>query len=166
MIRIALDNTWPEVTEALCNDAAFRTSFVERLRAVRYDAWFWECIRVSGGTFECVVIDAPELAGRQADPSAFAEHLRAPINTFESLGGDAILIAPSATGSYPHLAAFLRTAPRSQIDMFFEAIGHGIASWPGPKPPWVSTAGMGVPWLHARLDTRPKYFRHAAYRSP
>jgi hypothetical protein len=61
MIRIALDNTWPEVTEALCNDAAFRTSFVERLRAVRYDAWFWECIRVSGGTFECVVIDAPEL---------------------------------------------------------------------------------------------------------
>lgn len=87
-----------------------------------------------------------------------------PIHTFGSLGGDAVLIAPSATGDYPHLAAFLRAAPADQIDGFFQAIGHAIASWSGPEPPWLSPAGMGVPWLHARLDTRPKYFRHAAYR--
>jgi len=37
--------------------------------------------------------------------------------------------------------------------------------WEGAGPPWVSTAGMGVPWLHVRLDTRPKYYRHAPYRS-
>jgi len=47
-----------------------------------------------------------------------------------------------------------------------QAIGEAIAQWAGPRPPWVSTAGMGVPWLHARLDTRPKYFRHAPYRAP
>jgi len=78
---------------------------------------------------------------------------------------DATLIAPSETGSYPHLAAFLRTAPPGQIDALFHAVGDAIASWPGRTPPWVSTAGMGVPWLHVRIDSRPKYFRHAPYRS-
>jgi hypothetical protein len=166
VIRIALDWSWPDVVHALRDDPAFRISFAERLRAVPYEAWFWECIRVSDGPFECVALDAPELARQTADPSAFAEHLVAPINTFRSLGGDAVLISPSPTGCYPHLAAFLRGAPADQIDAFLLAIGEAIAQWSGPQPPWVSTAGLGVPWLHARLDSRPKYFRHAPYRPP
>lgn len=166
MIRIALDRSWPDVVHALRDDPAFRMSFAERLRAVPYEAWFWECIRVSDGPFECIALDAPELARQTADPSAFAEHLVAPINTFRSLGGDAVLIAPSTTGRYAHLATFLRSAPADQIDAFFAAIGEAIAQWSGPRPPWVSTAGLGVPWLHARLDSRPKYFRHAPYRAP
>jgi hypothetical protein len=165
VLRIALDRTWPDVIAALREDVAFRTALADQLRAVAYDAWFWECIRVSEGPFECVVIDAPNLARVAADPSAFAEYLTAPINTFENLGGDATLIAPAATGSYPHFAAFLRAAPVNQADELFRALGDAIAGWRGARPPWVSTAGMGVPWLHIRLDSRPKYFRHAPYRS-
>lgn len=90
-----------------------------------------------------VVIEAPSLA-RTADPSTFAEYLASPINTFKNLGGDTILIAPSPTGSYPHFAAFLRTAPAGQADELFRAIGNA-AAWKGAGPPWVSTAGMGVP---------------------
>jgi hypothetical protein len=111
-----------------------------------------------------VAIEAPSLA-RTADPSAFAEYLTSSINTFKNLGGDTILIAPSPTGSYPHFAAFLRTAPAGQVDELFRAIGNAVADWEGAGPPWVSTAGMGVPWLHVRIDTRPKYYRHAPYRS-
>ena len=33
----------------------------------------------------------------------------------------------------------------------------------GDMPLWVSTAGLGVSWLHVRLDARPKYYRHDAY---
>ena len=33
----------------------------------------------------------------------------------------------------------------------------------GGKPVWLSTAGLGVGWLHVRLDDRPKYYRHAPY---
>lgn len=164
MLHIALDRTWPEVITGLCSDAGFRGALAERLRAVSYEAWFWECVRVSDGPFECVVIDAPALAGTAADPSAFAGHLTAPVNTFGNLGGDATLIAPSATGSYPHLAAFLRTAPASQVDAVFRALGDVLVAWQG-APPWVSTAGLGVPWLHIRIDTRPKYYRHAPYRA-
>jgi len=165
MLRIALDRTWPEVIAALRDQPAFRASLADQLRAAPYDAWFWECVRVSGGPFECVVIEVPELARRAPDPGAFAEHLTAPINTFDSLGGDATLIAPSATGAHPHLAAFLRNAPTAQADALFHAIGHAIDDWQGPELPWVSTAGLGVPWLHVRIDTRPKYYRHAPSRS-
>ncbi|MET0247228.1 MAG: hypothetical protein ABW182_10815 [Sphingomonas sp.] len=30
---------------------------------------------------------------------------------------------------------------------------------------WVSTSGLGVSWLHARIDDRPKYYSYAPYRS-
>lgn len=36
----------------------------------------------------------------------------------------------------------------------------------GVRPVWLSTAGMGVSWLHVRLDARPKYYGFAAYREP
>ena len=32
-------------------------------------------------------------------------------------------------------------------------------------PVWLSTAGMGVSWLHLRLDSQPKYYRHGPYRA-
>jgi hypothetical protein len=110
MLHIALERSWPEIIAGWRSDAVFRREFADRLRAVSYAAWFWECNRVSDGLFECVVIDAPSLAASRADPSAFSAHLRDPVNTFSSLGGDATLLAPSATGDYSHFAAFLRTA--------------------------------------------------------
>ncbi|MGB1216866.1 MAG: DUF6940 family protein [Saprospiraceae bacterium] len=29
---------------------------------------------------------------------------------------------------------------------------------------WLSTAGLGVYWLHIRMDNRPKYYKHKAYK--
>ena len=135
-----------------------------RRRPPRGDRYTEPVIRIALDRSWPEVIHA--LRGDPAFRMSFAEHLVAPVNTFRSLGGDAVLIAPSQTGRYPHLAAFLRTAPADQVDALFQAIGEAIARWSGPRPPWVSTAGMGVPWLLARLDTRPKYFRHAPYRAP
>lgn len=31
-------------------------------------------------------------------------------------------------------------------------------------PIWLSTSGLGVYWLHVRLDTRPKYYNHDEYK--
>ena len=30
---------------------------------------------------------------------------------------------------------------------------------------WVSTSGLGVYWLHVRLDSYPKYYQHAPYKN-
>ncbi|WP_391540805.1 DUF6940 family protein [Halomicronema hongdechloris] len=32
------------------------------------------------------------------------------------------------------------------------------------RPRWVNASGLGVAWLHVRLDTRPKYYQHEPYR--
>jgi len=33
------------------------------------------------------------------------------------------------------------------------------------RPTWLSTAGLGVYWLHLRLDSRPKYYRYQPYKA-
>ena len=31
-------------------------------------------------------------------------------------------------------------------------------------PVWTSTSGLGVYWLHVRLDSRPKYYQHQPFK--
>jgi hypothetical protein len=103
------------------------------------------------------------------DSEAFAEHFRPDrsVVTFDNLGGDAMLIAPCPGGersNYSHLASFVATAPAPQQDALWQAVGRAMEKRIGARPLWVSTAGLGVAWLHVRLDDRPKYYRHAPYR--
>ena len=116
-------------------------------------------------------MDAPRLVGTPPDARDFAEHLQAaegPVATFPNLGGDARLVVPRsavATG-HAHLAAFVRTAPPPSVDALWVGVGEALAAWrrEGRGPVWLSTSGLGVPWVHVRLDARPKYYVHTPYR--
>jgi hypothetical protein len=103
--------------------------------------------------------------GTDADP--FAEHFRpgCDVVIFDNLGGDATLVAPcpDSTGNFAHLGSFTATASAERQDALWQAVGEALASRIGPRPVWLSTAGHGVAWLHVRLDSRPKYYRHAPY---
>jgi len=68
-------------------------------------------------------------------------------------------------GCYTHLARFLRDAPRSQVDAFWRSAGLAMKDRVSSVPTWLSTAGMGVSWLHLRLDSRPKYYRYEPYKT-
>jgi len=46
-----------------------------------------------------------------------------------------------------------------------EPDSQGLEDRLADTPLWLSTAGLGVSWLHVRLDTRPKYYRHRVYAS-
>lgn len=97
-----------------------------------------------------------------ADPSAFAEHLHAGIAVFDNLRGDSRLLAPPVTGDHGHLTAFLREADEPLQHALLEALAAEIRQWwadPGRGQLWTSTHGGAVPWLHLRLDPRPKYYR-------
>ena len=150
-------------------------------------AFFWETPPLSLShltrPFEFVTLAAPHLVSVNPDGSAFALHHKAAapcdVATFGNLGGDAILVSPcppstrDAAGtlvgsmhspSHGHLAAFVRYADASQREAFWRAVGE--AAWQAARrssPTWISTEGSGVPWLHVRLDSRPKYFHHHAY---
>ena len=168
-------------------------AYGEALRRMREDAWFsakltatladlpfaafrWETPPVTAKCldqpFEFVVIDSPGLAD-EADPSAFARHFEhapdEPIVVFSSLGRDATLVVPrqiAAPNAYTHLAAFVHHAPPPQQRALWAAVGHAMARRIGEEPVWLSTAGAGVPWLHVRLDDRPKYYGYSAYTAP
>ena len=121
-----------------------------------------------GRTFECVMIASPSLSRMGIDPDAFAHHFRpgCEVVTFGNLGGDAALVAPSPEGhgDFAHLASFTATASHAWQDALWQAVGDAMKKRIGAKPIWLSTAGLGVAWLHVRLDTRPKYYRFAPYR--
>jgi hypothetical protein len=160
------------------DDASFRAAWANALRQVPFDAYCWECPPLRSADlhrpFECVLVHSPALAGSTPDSKPFRTHFRADREAvaFESLGRDALLVAPCPVepgepgGDFSHLATFTATATPARIDALWRCVGEAVAKRLGADPLWLSTAGLGVAWLHARLDSRPKYYRHAPYRQP
>jgi hypothetical protein len=150
----------------------FRRQWIDWLRALPFDACVWECPPVTTASqlrpFECVFLSSSSLAGMRPEPEVFAEHFRPDrsVVTFRNLGRDAVLVAPCPVGDgrdFSHLAQFVRTAAREQQDALWQSVGAAMGVRVGTDPVWLSTAGHGVAWLHVRLDSSPKYYRHAAY---
>ena len=164
-------------TVGLWRDSAdFREYFTALISESPFDAFFWETPpvtdRTSGRPFEFVLVQAAPLSHLRPDPSPFmsrfSSHPAEEILTFPNLGGDAILVVPAPLAEpscYTHLARFLRDAPRSQVDAFWRSIGLAMQKRISSRPTWLSTAGLGVSWLHLRLDSRPKYYRHEPYKA-
>jgi len=164
-----------EAYRLFSEDAAFRNAFLEDLRACPFEAYFWETPPLTAQSleldFEWVLVESPELAGVGPDARAFAEHLDRSCNVrdFWNLGHDAILIAPCRAADaevYPHLATFARAGPEEQVHHLFREVGRAVGERiaAGQDPLWVSTSGLGIYWLHVRLDSRPKYYTYMPYR--
>ena len=167
--------SYAETVEQWRTEPTFRAFFAKQLADAPFDAYFWETPPVTQATaaraFECVLVDGPALATLAPEPDAFAGHFdpSEAVATFANLGGDALLVAPTLQGptaAYAHLAAFARQAPLEQQDALWQAVGAAVARRMSSAPLWLSTSGLGVAWLHVRLDQRPKYYTHAPYRSP
>ncbi len=165
---------YAEVLRRWRADANFRTWFNSLLADSPFPAFRWETPPLTGADanrpFECVLLDSPGLA-TNPDAEVFSEHF---CNAVEggvvevlNLGKDAILIIPSPIGprsAYGHLGAFVRQAPEPQMHALWELVGTAMQRRLGTQPVWLSTAGAGVPWLHVRLDDRPKYYGYKPYR--
>lgn len=165
-----------EVIAALFENGKFCRFFTESIIQSSWEAFFFETPAASLETldsaFECVLVEGGTLAGLTPDPGPFRPQFDArpsePVLTFPNLGGDAVLVVPApiaAPACYTHLARFLRTGPAEQIDVFWSSVGSAMEGRLSSKPVWLSTAGMGVSWLHLRLDSTPKYYRHGPYRA-
>jgi hypothetical protein len=164
-----------DVIQLWRSNESFRSFFTECVRDSGFDAFFWETPPVTLSSleqpFEFVVVEGGSLGRLRPDPQPFSEHFSnrssPSVLCFPNLGGDATLIVPvpitSDHSSYTHFGTFLRTAPRQQIDFFWQTVGTAMQQQISTSPTWLSTAGMGVSWLHLRLDSRPKYYRHRPY---
>jgi hypothetical protein len=157
------------------DDAAFCEFFIKELAATAYPAFFWEMPPLTRAAlsdpFECAAIRGDALARMRADETDFARHLDGDCGSvvaFPNLGGDALLIAPrriSDADCYGHIAAFLRAAPAPQQHELFHVLAHMTEETldAGSGRLWISTSGLGVPWVHVRLDSYPKYYQYRRY---
>lgn len=168
--------TFRELFRCMAADPNFTDWYAQTLSRLAYQAFFWEHPPLTEQSVEevaeFVLIESASLAGLSPDPRPFKDKFDlaagADVITFDNLGGDARLVVPTpvgALGAYPHLAAFMRGAPNVQIRSLFETAARAVFETLGTHPRWLSTAGLGVSWLHLRLDTRPKYYRYLPYKT-
>lgn len=164
-----------DVLGLLETNAVFRTFFTKCIIDSGFEAFFLEMPPLTLGTlgrpFEFVVIEGGGLSSLRPDPLPFSEHFSngcPDVLSFPNLRKDADLLVPAPITSdhscYTHLGRFLRTAPPRQIDLFWQTMATAVRKRLSDSPMWLSTAGMGVSWLHLRLDSTPKYYRHQAYK--
>ena len=152
---------------------AFRDIYIDLLQNSDYIGFHWEVKPVTTSKlnedFEFVLVRNDAMSRLVQDTLTFKKYFNEGelAVTFPNLGGDAQLIVPTNLGgenTYAHLADFVRKAPREQNHEFWKLVGKEYAKLIGAEPKWLSTAGMGVYWLHVRVDSRPKYYRYQAYK--
>lgn len=173
LLRDGAPASFCTLLDALAADADFREWYTRLLCQSPYEACFWEHPPLTVGRLESaaefVLLDAPALAGLQEDPRPFRNYFGDADGAvvFENLGGDATLVVPTPVeprGCCAHLASFLRRAPAAAIESLWQATARAVLDSVGERPLWISTSGLGVAWLHIRLDSYPKYYQHAPYR--
>ena len=81
--------------------------------------------------------------------------------SFYNLSGDTLLVVPTPSGNknYSSILYFMQSASNEQIKLLWKRVAletikfvekHNVA--------WISTHGLGVPWLHIRISSQPKYY--------
>ncbi len=177
--RLLIDDrplTWSDVVSRWQGDRSFLCFFESILADAPFPAYFWETPPVTSTTlnrdFEFVLVDSEQLAGVVADQRAFANHFPpaqagASVVQFSNFSGDATLVVPCPCGplsAYAQISTFARGAPDEQQRELWTLVGATLERRLGKQPVWLSTSGLGVYWLHIRLDSRPKYYTHEPYR--
>ena len=177
--RIKSGHGWlsfADVFEKWQGDEAFRSAYIATLANCKFPGYFWEhpgllATQISA-PYEFVLHRNQHLDRMPIDPHTFGAHFAAAdqVAIFPNLGRNAILLAPTPVGEnscYKHMAAFLRSELPAQQHCLFEKLGDAMKErLEDERPVWLSTAGMGVAWLHVRLDDQPKYYRTRMYRDP
>ncbi|MGB1205941.1 MAG: DUF6940 family protein [Chitinophagales bacterium] len=161
--------------QLLQSSFAFRAFFINLLKNSNYEAYFFEVKAINfqkrTHDFEFVLVHSTILPRIKANKSFFQPYFddEKTVVSFPNLGKDAELIVPTALSNdknYAHLATFVRNAPMNQVHDFWQKVGQKYEKATADSATkWLSTAGLGVYWLHVRIDTRPKYYRYQAYKT-
>lgn len=162
-----------EFLQLLSDSNEFRIFYNQVLADSVFDAFFWENKPMTDQTldenYECNIINTDYLAGKAADAQTFNQYFdpNKPVVTFSNLGNDAELIVPcpqKENSTYTHIGNFVRNAGKNQIDELWKITAIETLKAIGSKPKWLSTSGLGVFWLHIRIDAVPKYYQTDEYK--
>lgn len=131
---------------------------------------FWETSRMhNGGSSEFKQKTTPASTqlpmSTRADSSAFAQHVRGKkaAVAFQNLGNTATLVAPphrpGSKNNFSHIATFYKHASPGEIKDLWRTVAKVVErKMKKGESVYVSTHGTGVPWLHVRIESTPKYY--------
>lgn len=157
-------------------DIQFWCDFLLCLQKIPFTTFYFECRPISGLysnlNFEFVIIKTK--LSPIADHKLFKQHLEKSKNrviSFYNLSHDSILIAPNVSKKHYHsnssIAPFIRQNEFIEVILaIFNKIAREILKIMHNHPNqivWLNTHGHGVPWLHFRIDTKPKYITYKPY---
>ena len=154
----------------------FISFYVKELIALGFEEMFWEHPAVNKDfldkSYEVIVLHTSHFKNRRVDERSFSQQIESQelVAIFPNLGRNATLVVPtrqSEAENYKQLGSFIRHAPPPQILAQFKALGTTLlVEANSDKLVWLNTAGLGVIWLHMRLDERPKYYKIKTYKNP
>jgi|AntRauTorcE11897_2_1112592.scaffolds.fasta_scaffold03376_2 hypothetical protein len=139
-----------------------------------FDAFFWENKPVTDQNldepYECTIVKSGQLSRVSPDSTTFDSYFSSDSDTvtFSNLGGDAQLVVPCPVADrsvYTQIGSFIREAPGHQIVDFWKRVGEEMLNHIQSDPRWLSTSGLGVYWLHVRIDSAPKYYQTEEYKT-
>lgn len=95
---------------------------------------------------------------------------------FDNLGRDATLVAPRPPSislarelRFAHLANYIQQTPLAEAADFINLVAkeykHMLAN-STHRSVYLSTSGLGVSYLHFRLEHAPKYYNYEAFKKP
>lgn len=133
--------------------------------------FFWETTPITNqnSNFQETFIQSKTLNNLQEDWSRFQQQLQnipkgKYVTSFYNLSGDALLVVPvpvqTKKRNFTTLKDFIDTASITQQKQFWKEVAKQIRllTKNGDKKYWVSVHGLGVPYLHIRICTKPKYY--------
>lgn len=158
----------------LRNDIHFIEFYNKHLADCKFEAFFWENKPITQNNleedYECTLVESDFLTDVKPDTSTFNSYFRSKqdVVVLPNLGGDAKLVVPcpvSENSIYTQIGNFVRQAPKAQVKEFWRRVGTEMLSQLEAEPKWLSTSGLGVYWLHARVDSTPKYYQTQDYKT-
>ena len=156
--------SWVQLARALAKDEAFQELWNQTWADLPFD-FEWKPVPIhpyTARTHPFFAIAFPA-EFRTANSHDFRRYLDAlgpqeMTATFQNFSGDADLVVPRDVGTFGHIGAFCRTAPREMQRALWRQVGEMcLGAIAQRKPVWCNTHGHGVPWLHVRFDSRLKY---------
>ncbi len=164
--------TFKKVIDLWISNADFRVFYSGILTSSPFQSFFWEHPPLTkddiDNDYEFVLVRSSQLHLTQAERQDFEEHFQGDelVVAFPNLGKNAQLIVPTPDRKdeiYNHFGNFLKHASAEQIHDFWKLVGECFEQSLTDQKRWLSTAGLGVFWLHVRIDQRPKYYKYGQY---
>jgi len=148
---------WKDVCNFMSKGKIFKDEFIDILKKCKFKGYMIKCNKyVNDKYFKFVIIKYDYLSYMQLDKETYKEYFKKEFNVFPNISGDTILISPSPYDDktdYRSIGPYFRTSTKKTLYKLLECISKNLF-----EGCYLNTHGLGVSYIHIRIDLKPKYY--------